>query len=77
MWFLKCLIVTGGICYISLVAWAQSHCSIFPSFGHQCRGGGELDIWMVPFFFAILGVPLVIASLVIVGREILRAKQRK
>lgn len=62
--FLKCFVVAGGAIYIQLLVWAQTECSIFPSFGHQCHGP-EGDVWMLPFFFAVVGVPLVIGATII------------
>jgi hypothetical protein len=59
--------------WLALIFAAQSTCSIFPSIGHQCHGP-DGDIWMLPFFYGIIGLPALIASIVIVVIAMVRRK---
>jgi len=51
--------------WLILIFLAEQTCSIFSSIGHQCHGP-EGDVWMLPFFYAIIGLPALIASIVII-----------
>ena len=48
--------------FLLLIAFAQFTCSLIPGVGTQCHDP-RLDVWMLPFFFAPIGIPTVIASL--------------
>jgi hypothetical protein len=57
--------------FLFTIFFAQTQCSIFPSFGTQCHGP-EGDIWMLPFFFAPFGIPLTIVSIIFITRQVMR-----
>ncbi|MEH2513432.1 hypothetical protein V1291_004786 [Nitrobacteraceae bacterium AZCC 1564] len=67
----KILCFALGWTYALLIAGAQFSCSIIPSIGHQCNGP-EADVWMVPFFLAPIGLPLLIASIVMSIMKVIR-----
>jgi hypothetical protein len=67
----KVLCFALALGWLALVVIAQRTCSIFPSIGHQCHGP-EGDIWMPPFFYSLLGLPALIASIVIVTNAVVR-----
>ncbi len=54
-----CFVFAGF--YVLLIVAAQMTCSVIPSVGKQCHGS-DGDVWMAPFFLAPIGVPLLIAS---------------
>jgi hypothetical protein len=62
---LKVICFALALGWLALIVASQSTCSILPSVGHQCHGP-ELDVWMLPFFFAIIGLPTLIASITII-----------
>jgi hypothetical protein len=43
----------------------QLNCSIIPSVGHQCHGQDTM-IWLFPLVFSAIGIPAVLASIIIV-----------
>lgn len=55
--------------WLVLIAYAQGTCSVFPSFGTQCHDE-RLDVWMLPFFLTVVGLPAVVASLKIIVKFI-------
>jgi hypothetical protein len=59
--------------WLSIVGLAQYHCSVIPWIG-TCKSFDE-DAWLVPLFLAPIGVPALIASIVILAiRWIARAQ---
>jgi hypothetical protein len=62
---LKALCFTLAFGWLALIVIAQDTCSILPSIGHQCHGP-DGDIWMLPFFLGIIGLPALIASIIII-----------
>lgn len=60
---LKAAVAVGAFGWLVLIGFAQWNCSIIPHVGHQCDGP-DYDIWMLPFFTAIWGIP---ASWLFVG----------
>ena len=71
MRFLKALCFLLAGFFVFLIALAQLSCPVL--IGTQCSMGGG-DIWMLPFFYAPIGIPAVIASIVIL---IVRAIRRR
>jgi hypothetical protein len=61
---LKALCIALALGWLALIVAAQQTCSILPSIGHQCHGP-DGDVWMLPFFLAIIGLPALIASIII------------
>jgi len=70
---LKVLCFALALGWLALIFVAQSTCSILPSTGHQCHGP-EGDIWMLPFFYGIIGLPALLASLIIIVIALMRRK---
>ena len=70
---LKVLCFALALGWLTLIVIAQRVCSIFPPIGHQCHGP-EGDIWMLPFFYGILGLPALIASIIIIVMALMRRK---
>jgi hypothetical protein len=70
---LNALCIALALGWLALIVAAQQTCSILPSIGHQCHGP-EGDVWMLPFFLAIIGLPAVIASIVIIGAAVRRRR---
>jgi hypothetical protein len=68
-----CLVVTA--IFVLLIVAAQLECSQFKSIGHQCAGP-DGDIWMMPFFFSLIGIPALIGSIAIFIRMLLRRKRQ-
>jgi hypothetical protein len=68
---LKVLCFALAVGWLALIFFAQRECSILPSIGHQCHGP-EGDIWMLPFFYGILGLPTLIASIIIMVIALMR-----
>jgi hypothetical protein len=62
---LKALCYAVALGWLALIVAAQETCSILPSIGHQCHGP-DGDVWMLPFFLGIIGLPALIASIIIV-----------
>jgi hypothetical protein len=62
---LKALCFALALGWLALIVLAQQTCSILPSIGHQCHGP-DGDVWMLPFFLGIIGLPALIASIIIV-----------
>jgi hypothetical protein len=52
----KAGVAVGALGWLALMGFAQWNCSIIPHIGHRCDGP-DYDIWMLPFFTAILGLP--------------------
>jgi hypothetical protein len=61
---LKTLCFLAAGVFVLLITAAQQTCSLIPSIGHQCHGS-DGDIWMLPFFFAPIGIPALIAAIAI------------
>jgi len=63
--------VLKGICFLLAALWlgtvvdVQLNCSIIPSVGHQCHGQDTM-IWLFPLVFSAIGIPAVLASIIIV-----------
>ena len=70
---LKVICFALALGWLALIFIAQSTCSILPSIGHQCHGP-EGDIWMLPFFYGLLGLPALIASIIIIVIALMRRK---
>ena len=68
---LKALCFMLAVGWLALIVIAQQTCSILPSIGHQCHGP-EGDIWMLPFFYGIIGLPALIASIIIIILAVVR-----
>jgi hypothetical protein len=66
-----CFILALG--WLALIVVSQGTCSILPSVGHQCHGP-EGDVWMLPFFYGIIGLPALIASIIIIVIALMRRK---
>lgn len=62
---LKALCFALALGWLALIVLAQQTCSIFPSIGHQCHGP-DGDVWMLPFFLGIIGLPALMASIIII-----------
>jgi hypothetical protein len=62
---LNALCIALALGWLALIVAAQQTCSILPSIGHQCHGP-EGDVWMLPFFLGIIGLPALIASIIII-----------
>lgn len=54
-----------AVFWLSIVGLAQYHCSVIPWVGSCGRVGG--DAWLVPILLAPVGVPALIASIVILA----------
>jgi hypothetical protein len=61
---LKALCLMLAAVFVLLIVSAQLNCSQIASIGHQCYGPAG-DVWMIPFFFAPIGIPALIGSIVI------------
>jgi hypothetical protein len=59
------IVIVGGGWAFTLVQ-AQLTCSLIPSIGRHCTDGRG-EIWMLPIFTAAIGIPALLASVVIVG----------
>ena len=70
---LKVICFALALGWLALIFIAQSACSILPSIGHQCLGP-DGDIWMLPFFYRVLGLPALIASIIIIVIALMRRK---
>ena len=70
---LKVICFALALGWLALIFIAQSTCSILPSVGHQCHGP-EGDVWMLPFFYGIIGLPALIASIIIIVIALMRRK---
>jgi hypothetical protein len=70
---LNALCIALALGWLALIVAAQQTCSILPSIGHQCHGP-EGDVWMLPFFLGIIGLPALIASIVIIGAAVRRRR---
>jgi len=60
-----CFVVSAAFIFTIIVA--QSFCSQIPSLGHQCTGQ-DGNIWMAPVILSPIGVPALIASILILVR---------
>jgi hypothetical protein len=60
-----CFLVSAA--FIFTVVVAQLLCSQIPSVGHQCSTA-DGNVWMVPVLLAPIGVPALIASVLILAR---------
>ena len=75
--------IAKGICFFLAALWLvligiiQDTCSIFPSVGHQCHDTGYADIWFLPIFFSPIGIPAVVASIIIIIVAAVRRKRLK
>jgi hypothetical protein len=76
--------ILKGICFLFAVLWLglvgviQYTCSAFPSVvGHQCHGSAYADIWFLPIFFSPIGIPAVVASIIIIIVATVRRKRLK
>ena len=65
------IIVIIGVGWFVTLLQAQLTCSLIPSIGPHCTDG-KGEIWMLPTFTAAIGMPALIASLVIVGAAVIR-----
>jgi len=70
---LKALCFAVALGWLALIFAAQSTCSIVPSVGRQCHGP-DGDVWMLPFFFGIIGLPALIASIILIVIALMRRK---
>jgi hypothetical protein len=70
---LKAICFALALGWLALILAAQNTCSILPSIGHQCHGP-DGDIWMLPFFFGLIGLPALIASIIIIVVALIRRK---
>ncbi|MDE2065454.1 MAG: hypothetical protein KGJ00_23870 [Bradyrhizobium sp.] len=61
---LKALCFLAAGFFVIVILAAQQTCSLIPSIGHQCNGP-DGDVWMLPFFFAPIGIPALIATILI------------
>ncbi len=52
-----CLV--AAVFYLLTIVWAQLNCSLIPAIGRRC-GATEIDVWMIPFFLAPIGIPAII-----------------
>jgi len=68
---LKALCFVLALSWLALIFAAQSTCSILPSIGHQCHGP-DGDVWMLPFFFGIIGLPALIGSIILIVIALIR-----
>jgi hypothetical protein len=73
---LKALCFALALGWLALIFVAQSTCSILPSIGHQCHGP-EGDVWMLPFFYSIVGLPALVASIIIIVIALMRRKSAR
>jgi hypothetical protein len=76
--------ILKGICFLFAVLWLvligiiQSTCSAFPSVvGPRCHDTGYADIWFLPIFFSPIGIPAVVASIIIIIVAMVRRKRLK
>jgi hypothetical protein len=61
---LKALCFIAAAVFVLAVVSAQLSCSQIASIGHQC-GGSDGIVWVLPFFFAPIGIPALVGSIVI------------
>ena len=55
--------------WLVLIAFAQMTCSIVPWLGTHCHDE-RIDIWMLPFFTAAIGIPALINSIIFLRAQI-------
>jgi hypothetical protein len=72
---IKILCVIVAAIFVFMIVAAQLECSQFKSIGHQCAGS-DGDIWMMPFFFSLIGIPALIGSIAIFIRMLFRRKRQ-
>ena len=61
---LKALCFIAATVFVLTIVSAQLTCSQIPSIGHQCHGSDGV-VWVLPFFFAPIGIPALIAAIAI------------
>jgi hypothetical protein len=61
---LKALCFIAATVFVLFLVSAQLDCSQIPSIGNQCHGS-EGIVWMLAFFFAPIGIPALIGSIII------------
>jgi hypothetical protein len=66
------IVIIGGGWFVTLLQ-AQLTCSLIQSIGPHCTNG-KGEIWMLPMFTAVIGIPALIASVVIVGSAVTRKR---
>jgi hypothetical protein len=59
-----------------LIAYSEMNCPLLTSVGPPCSGERG-DVWMLPFFGAVFGIPALILSIVIIVMMIITAARRK
>jgi hypothetical protein len=71
------LFILTGLCFLVAVVWvgmvtnAEHVCPLgSPT---ACNGPGQGDIWMGPFIYAVVGLPAVIISIIIIVALSVRA----
>jgi hypothetical protein len=70
------------LCFLIAFAWlasvviAQWECSIIPSIGNRQCHNGEGDVWLLPFVFSQIGIPALLASIIIIIVTRVRRKAR-
>jgi hypothetical protein len=62
-----------AVLWLGLIVWAQSECPINSPPVGECRMGGG-DIWLLPILYSLVGIPAVIASIIIVIVAMVRRK---
>jgi hypothetical protein len=68
---LKVLCLIAAAVFVLTIVSAQLTCSPIASLGHQCHGA-DGDVWMLPFFFAPIGIPALIGSIAIIVMAVRR-----
>jgi hypothetical protein len=61
---LKALCFIAAAVFVLTIAAAQLSCSQIPSIGNQCHGSDGV-VWVLPFFIAPIGIPALVAAIVI------------
>jgi hypothetical protein len=61
---LKALCFIAAAVFVLTIASAQLECSVIPSISRQCHSS-DGDVWMMPLFFAPIGIPALIATIAI------------
>jgi hypothetical protein len=73
---LKAVLFIVTLAWLALILYAQSYCSIFKSFGNQCHDERG-DIWMLPFFAAVIGLPATLISLIVILTAAVRSLRER
>jgi hypothetical protein len=64
----KSLTFLCATAFLLVVLFAQFTCSAIPGVGTQCHDP-RLDVWMLPFFLAPIGLPALVASVKMLVRR--------